>query len=294
MKPAFVSFSVCLATLIWVAVSVGQQTNIGLYPNRMKASEMELRAGDLPNNKAITNVFYHGSESGLPQIPQLRLLTTNDLPTIRPSPLQGEHTIVNKDGTWVKVKYDGVEYMELAEPPEEEGEAEIVDLGVITNHRAILLSAATNRSDFLMFRIGLTAIGNAGMDTNFTTTNRILQAKDMRGIPFGPVLLGVRTVCEDGSESPVAIFRFELRTEGPRRPTASTTIVSGGIIATNESLKAMRERRKKAAAKDAGAPMPGVTGRASATGEPPPMTGGTNRVYDVEAMRKFFEQTNRR
>ena len=168
---------------------------------------------------------------------------------------------------------------------------DIIDLGTISERLAIVLHAPTNRADFMRFKIELEPLGWTN-NFSLSTTNRLLTIEDMRGVPQGPVIMTLWTICSDGWESKPKIYRMPLYREGPDQPSATTTIMSGDVAAA-KPVAELRARRRSALARDAqGAPMPGTSGQASA----PPMDGGTNKSYadHMVDMKRFHESRSRR
>lgn len=114
------------------------------------------------------------------------------------------------------------------------------DLGTITDRTGIRLIPATNRSDFLCWRVEVECLQGS---TNWTTTNMLLTANDFAALPPGRTVLGLRQVCSDGAESRLMIYTLNLvkdNTVGD--PDAERFMFM--MAATNETLLDVMQKRR--------------------------------------------------
>lgn len=123
----------------------------------------------------------------------------------------------------------------------------VTDLGVMTPNRAIVLEKCTNRNDFVNFTVEIKGRAETGWSSNyvkFTTTNSILRMQDFAPILPGPCVMSVKSVCADGEESPLSLFKLDIRRDGPKAPQAH--LVSTGAMPSHTSLtNAMRAARQR-------------------------------------------------
>ena len=105
---------------------------------------------------------------------------------------------------------------------------EFEDIGVVTARKGIYLEKPTNRLDFSHFQIDLFAQRWPSNKVSFTKTNDVLLLSDFMAMPPGPCLMGVKIVCSDGEESPIAIYRVDVRRDPPKAPKAHSIIVAPG------------------------------------------------------------------
>ena len=95
------------------------------------------------------------------------------------------------------------------------------DLGIVTETSIIYLEKCQRRKDFSRFIIE--AIQIPVKSTNrieLVTTNQALTFEDLKPLPEGPSLLGIRSVCTNGEESPVALFTIDIQRRPPSIPKA--------------------------------------------------------------------------
>lgn len=121
----------------------------------------------------------------------------------------------------------------------------ITDLGVITERKGIMLEACTNRTDFLHFKVELQALRFPSNTVAFVKTNALLTMEDLVAMPPGPVIMGVSSTCRDGSESPMALFRMDVRRDPPKAPTARVVGLPVSEQSKTTILDAMRAVRSK-------------------------------------------------
>lgn len=101
---------------------------------------------------------------------------------------------------------------------------EVEDLGVITRKKPILLQACKERKDFAKFTIRVPAHGWQTNDVQLSLTNSILTEEDLKNVPQGLATLEVRSVCADGEESPIAVFKIDIQRNPPAKPKAKAFI----------------------------------------------------------------------
>lgn len=162
----------------------------------------------------------------------------------------------------------------------------VTDLGVMTPNRAIALEPCTNRADFLHFVVELKAASFWTNYHQFVTTNRLLTMDDFASMPPGPIAMGVRSVCQDGEESPISLFRLDIRRDPPKPPKASA--VHLGAHPSRQSLtNAFRSLHANPVEPP---PAPGTTNKP--TGGPLP--NGRPETYSdhMIAMQKFWSEHN--
>lgn len=113
------------------------------------------------------------------------------------------------------------------------------DLGTISDKTGIRLIRATNRQDFLQWRVELEPGG-----IRFTTTNDILTMKDFAALPSGRTVLGLRQVCLDGAESRISVYTFDLVRDEIAAPGAERIF----LLTTNNppalSLREVMEKKR--------------------------------------------------
>lgn len=170
---------------------------------------------------------------------------------------------------------------------------EITDLGVITDRRGIILSACTNRTDFARFQVELQALRFPSNSVTFSTTNAMLTLDDLVAMPPGLALLGLRSICSDGDESPVSLFRLDVRRDPPKAPKAH--VVSLLKQSPAESLSnAVRVIRQRKALTDP-PPPPGQTNVPVRSASPLPNDqGSTSYSEAMEEMHRFWVEHQRR
>lgn len=111
----------------------------------------------------------------------------------------------------------------------------ITDLGVMTPNRVILLEPCTNRTDFQMFKIELQALRWPSNFFSFNASNNVLTIEDFNAMPPGPCVMGVRSVHKDSDESPIELFKLDIRRDPPK-PVRATVIQKIGGNSSPQSL----------------------------------------------------------
>jgi hypothetical protein len=173
---------------------------------------------------------------------------------------------------------------------------EITDLGVITQHRGIVLEKCTNRVDFFQFKVELIAQRWPSNKVEFTTTNDVLTLDDFAAMPPGPCIMGVRSICVDSDESNISLFRVDVRRDPPKAPRAHTTQIGRGMI-HRPTTEGLIQSRIQNLTNSMNAPMPpmppGMTNKQSAYVGPLP--GGTGKTYSehMQAMHEFYSRQRR-
>lgn len=182
------------------------------------------------------------------------------------------------------------------------------DLGVITETVGIYLNQDLKRKDFSHFIVEILPQEWPTNKVSFTKTNNVIKMEDLIAVPHGISILGVRSVCRDGSLSPVRLYKFDLRRDGPEAPKANRVNVYRGINRTNlyrfqDTEELVRQRRIP---KTNNMPaIPSINGvpiqSTSKTNQsfhlewaPAewPLPGGTNETYSqgIDRMRKDMKQ----
>lgn len=185
-------------------------------------------------------------------------------------------------------------------------EPDIIDLGVFTPRIGIALDRIDDRKDFKEFRIEFLPQNPPTNMVAITHTNDLLTVADVAMLPSGPTIMGVRSVAMDGSESPVSLYRFDLRRAGPPAPMARPIHIAAEEPerSTTNALRRVIERR--ATHTPALPPMPAAL-KATLPGPIPPasrwpkaLPEGDNRSYaegqDAKAasMERHYNRPGRR
>lgn len=120
--------------------------------------------------------------------------------------------------------------------------ADVVDLGVIGDVDLILLTKCERRVDFGYFSV---EVVSRSKTNRFVTTNTVLRLADFSGIPDGPAILGVRSVCQNGSVSELSERRINLQRLPPDAPGVSVSRAFTNRVAMKLS-EAIAARKKEA------------------------------------------------
>lgn len=164
----------------------------------------------------------------------------------------------------------------------------ITDLGVITARNGIALESCTNRSDFLYFKVELQALRFPSNSVAFVNTNGLVTLEDLVAMPPGPVIMGVKSVCLDGAESRVALFRLDVRRDPPKPPTARVVGIPNTPADRDSLTNAMRSVRAK--------PVESPSPPGIAQVQMLPMPNSTNKSYSdhMIEMHQFWLEHQRR
>ncbi len=169
---------------------------------------------------------------------------------------------------------------------------EVKNLGVISNTRGIVLTHKSNRSDFVHFEIELQTVGNTN-STTIIRTNDFLTIDDFGFLEDGFIVMIVKSVYSDGSESKLKLSRFELRREEANEP--DIRVITLATKTNKVKLKEILQKRKNT--NSVGAPMPNVEiGKDQSSLYPNmgnPMRGGTNKTYS-DHMAEYFNRKERK
>lgn len=186
---------------------------------------------------------------------------------------------------------------------------EIVDLGVISSRKAIILEPCKQRSDFFQFKIELIAQRWPSNTVNIVQTNNMLTLDKFEAMPTGPVIVRVRSVCLDGQESPDSRFilhKAPTFRDPPTKPKARTV----EILTPEEQLERMLLIQQATEERERNAPpIPGQTSvpmtrqnlesvirelRNHAFGVPE-LPGASSETYSegIVRMRKFYAEPRR-
>lgn len=152
---------------------------------------------------------------------------------------------------------------------------EIVDLGVFNQEKLIRLHACPTRKDFLHFIVEVLPQEPPTNKVSFTTTNNFLAINDLYFVSFGQVLLAVRSVCTDGTESAISLFKIDVRRSPPSKPTAEIVHVLRPRI--RQSLEELIESHRQT------------------NNAPPPMLPGSPKTYSqhMQEQKEFYERERR-
>lgn len=171
---------------------------------------------------------------------------------------------------------------------------EIVDLGVISSHKAIVLESCRQRSDFLEFRIDLIAQRWPSNSITIIQTNNMLTLEDLVALPPGPVIMGVKSVCRDGEQSPIRLFLLDIRRDPPAAPSARVVEILTPTTSqsTTNILQQIKETQTGA---DQAPPIPGkpeasIMTRQSLASSVPELPGASSETYSehIVKMQKFY------
>jgi hypothetical protein len=165
---------------------------------------------------------------------------------------------------------------------------DVEDLGTITENVGIALEPATNRPDVQHFLIEILPQQWPTNKVVITTTNRVLMLEHLTAVPHGTNLMAVRTIASDNSESPIKLFRFDLRRDTPNVPSAHRIWIARHK--TTNSLEHYFHSRRQALTNSLETPpIPGQTNKPAAL-RGSPLPNGTPKTYSdhIDDMRKFY------
>lgn len=118
------------------------------------------------------------------------------------------------------------------------------DLGVISPRRGV--SLVHSRPDLSHFRLELLPETPPTNSVTLTITNGFLQSANLAGLPDGPGIVGVTAVFNDGEESEMAIYRYDLRRGRPAKPSATPVTILGEGLTPNGLTNEIRAIRSMA------------------------------------------------
>lgn len=97
---------------------------------------------------------------------------------------------------------------------------QVEDLGVITDRNAIILSRDPPRKDYAGYMIEFLPQFAPTNKVTLYITNEMILLENLVAVPHGPAIVGIRSVCKDGSESPVSLYTLDIRRDAPHPPNA--------------------------------------------------------------------------
>lgn len=153
--------------------------------------------------------------------------------------------------------------------------AEVVDLGVMTDRRVIILEKCTNRTDFAAFQVELQSLLPGSNYVSYTSQAGAIEMEDFASIPQGPVAVGVTMICADGEKSQMALYRLDLRRSAPRAPVARM------VTLLNPNLPAEVPEATNAPARPLAIPM-GRIRQVAVEGTPPPLPESKMNLFYEE------------
>lgn len=172
---------------------------------------------------------------------------------------------------------------------------EITELGTVSPRRGIILEKCQRRTDFLEWKLEFLPQTHPTNQVNMVTTNELLTLPLLAQLPSGPVIMGVRQVCTDGTESPISLFRFTIRRGDPSSPRAMGIGILTGVQGQSLTNRLERIRQRRAAeALQNTPPIPGQTVTNAPTVQPMPES--RNRTYGeyLDEMAQHYRRTTRR
>lgn len=165
--------------------------------------------------------------------------------------------------------------------------ADLTQLGVMTDRRAIILERSTERPDHAFFRVELQALGWPSNTVQFVKTNALLTMNDFSGMT-GPCIMAVHSVCSDGGESGPALFRLDVRRDPPDRPTAKMIWLLNTNRATSTTRDLRLLRTNMVVEPQAPSMTLGITndrGSLSQTLQAEPLPNSRNETYEQYVLR---------
>lgn len=166
--------------------------------------------------------------------------------------------------------------------------ADVTQLGVMTDKRAIILERATDRTDHAFFRVELQALGWPSNTVQFVKTNALMTINDFDGIT-GQCLMAVHSVCAAGEESSPALFRLDVRRDPPDQPTAKMI----WLLNTNRPIERPRDLRLLRTNVVVSPPAPSVLigdsvrfpANSRSESAPEPLPNSRNETYEQYVLR---------
>lgn len=162
------------------------------------------------------------------------------------------------------------------------------DLGVITATVGVGLEPCKTRKDFDHFLIEFLPQQWPTNKVTLVTTNKLLVLDDLVAVPHGPTLMGVRSVCADGTESPIRVYKLDIRRDPPTTPRAYRvfTATKPHVSPTTEQL--LNGRRLQHSLTNQLPPTPGASKPTSLF--PGPLPKGKAMTYSqhMDEMREYY------
>lgn len=124
-----------------------------------------------------------------------------------------------------------------------------------------------------------------GAHTNLMSFHKedpLVTVHDLNGIPNGPAVLVVTSICEDGDESQPAVFDVVVRRTRPEAPTARPVAVSPEESSAKTLWKIQHDRQREVARRFPAPAPPGAVRIVKEMETPPALPGGSNLVYRSE------------
>lgn len=162
------------------------------------------------------------------------------------------------------------------------------DLGVITATVGVGLEPCKTRKDFDHFLIEFLPQLWPTNKVTLIVTNKLLVLDDLVAVPHGPALMGVRSVCADGTESPIKIYKLDIRRDAPTAPKAHRVFTATRIHASPTTEQLLNERRHQHALTNQLPPIPGTNKPAALF--PGPLPNGKPMTYSqhMDEMREYY------
>lgn len=168
------------------------------------------------------------------------------------------------------------------------------DLGVITAKLGLHLESQTSRPDIRHYELEFLPSTPPTNHIKLIFTNALITLKDLAALPSGRILLGLKSVCLDGTESAVKLYTLDIRRVAPPSPSARVVHIGGSeAVPEKDSLpKAVERLRSSSVLRSTLPPLPPQGDQLP----PPPLPGGTNSAYaeHLDRMADFYSKTRRR
>lgn len=192
-------------------------------------------------------------------------------------------------------------------------ETEVEDLGVITAKVGIVLEKDTERADWSHFVLEFLPQTPPTNLVTLTLTNDFLTLAELVRLPSGRVIMGVKSVCNDGTESTLKLYKFDIRRAGPPTPKARTIQILRGEESPEPNTLSNKLQRLRESRPIEPPPVPqtqpqrrGERGPIPPASEWPkpdvrparalPLPGGRNETYaqHLDRMAEFYAKPGRR
>lgn len=171
--------------------------------------------------------------------------------------------------------------------------AEIENLGTVTPRTGIVLESYTSRSDFMHFMAEFFPVTPPTNKVEMVITNGFLTLTNLAALPSGKTLLGLKSVCKDGTESAVKLYSFEIWRAAPPAPGAHIIqILTGPEKDENTVAKELEEIGRKRRA----LPPPPIPGQKASTNAPEPLPMAKGETYEVglDRMAEHYKSIGKR